>query len=204
MGGNWDFEKQTGDIETGLGFESQVLADFTGKLAVFTATDDASLIQAINDANANAEADTINLAGNITLTAVEDNTDGANGLPSITAAEKLTIDGMGFTIARDAGAMTPNFRILHIALGAELELNNTTISNGVADAGGPGNNGGGIFNRGTLTLNNSTVSGNTANFRGGGIYNSGMVANAANVTLNSSTVSGNTAGSGGGIFNRSI
>ncbi|NER45169.1 MAG: DUF4347 domain-containing protein [Symploca sp. SIO1A3] len=203
LGGNWVFEKQVGAIETGLGFESQVLADFTGKLQVFTAGDDASLIQAINDANANAEADTINLTGDITLTAVADNmSDGDNGLPSITAAEKLTIDGMGFTIARDAGAMTPNFRILHIALGAELELNNTTISGGEVNGPQALGGGGGIFNRGTLTLNNSTVSGNTAG--SGGIFNYGFAVNAANVTLNNSTVSGNMAATGGGIFNQGV
>ena len=49
-------------------------------------------------------------------------------------------------------------------------------------------NGGGIYNGGTLTLTNSTVSGNTAwATRGGGIYNSGTL------TLTNSTVSGNTA-----------
>ncbi|NEP15235.1 MAG: hypothetical protein F6K14_34715 [Symploca sp. SIO2C1] len=81
-------------------------------------------------------------------------------------------------------------------------MNNTTLSGGVADAGGNnGSNGGGIFNLGTLTLNNSTVSGNTAG-SGGGIFNYGDAANAATVILNKSTVSGNTADDdGGGIFN---
>ncbi|NER96578.1 MAG: DUF4347 domain-containing protein [Symploca sp. SIO1B1] len=200
LGGNWVFEKQTGEIEAGLGFESQVLADFTGKLQVFTAGNAADLIAHITTANGNGEADTINLTGDITLTAVHntDPDDGANGLPSITddGGNKLTIDGMGFTIARDAGGMTPNFRLLHILLGAELELNNTTLSNGMA------NDGGGILNRGTLTLNNSTVSGNTATNRGGGIFNFGYEANAATLTLNNSKVSDNIAGSnGGGIFN---
>jgi len=205
LGGNWVFEVTTGEIEAGLGFEQQVLADFTGKLQVFTAGNDADLITAINNANGNNEADTINLTGDITLTGVDNNTDGLNGLPSIAAdgGNKLTIDGMGFTIARDAGAMTPNFRILHIAGGAELDLNNTTLSNGVAARAGIRGSGGGIFNRGTLTLNNSTVSGNTANTRGGGIFNYGNGANGATVTLNNnSTVSGNMAVFGGGIFNR--
>jgi len=195
LGGNWDFEVTTGEIEAGLGFESQVLADFTGKLQVFTATDAASLINAITTANGNAEADTINLTGDITLTAFDNNTDGENGLPSIAAdgGNKLTIDGMGFTIARDT-TVGATFRLLHIGGGAELELNNTTISGGVAG------NGGGILNRGTLTLNDSTVSGNSAN-SGGGIFNYGDGANAATVTLNNSTVSGNSANSGGGISN---
>jgi parallel beta-helix repeat protein len=62
---------------------------------------------------------------------------------------------------------------------------------------------GGIYNRGTLALNNCTVSGNTAG-NGGGIYNSG------NLTLNRSTVEenatcngddGDDGGHGGGIYN---
>ena len=68
-----------------------------------------------------------------------------------------------------------------------VTVNNSTIS---------GNFGGGISNWGTVTLNNSTVNGNTASIEGGGIgdYNGGML------TLNNSTISGNTASSGGGIF----
>ncbi|NEQ71128.1 MAG: DUF4347 domain-containing protein, partial [Symploca sp. SIO2D2] len=197
LGGDWVFEKQVGTIETGLGFESQVLADFTGKLQVFTAGNANDLIAHITTANGNNEADTINLTGDITLMAVDNNIDGANGLPSILAdgGNKLTIDGMGFTIAR--GATAPNFRLLHIAAGAELEVNNTTLSSGVADGAAFNivSRGGGILNRGTLTLTNSTVSGNTAN-DGGGIYN------AASLTLNNSIVSNNTANfDGGGIFN---
>ncbi|NET59754.1 MAG: DUF4347 domain-containing protein [Symploca sp. SIO2E6] len=204
LGGNWDFEVTTGEIETGLGFESQVLADFTGKLAAFDVGNAADLIDAIEQANMNAEADTINLTADITLMGMDNNTDGLNGLPSIDPVDgsKLTINGMGNTIARDAGAMD-NFRVLHIAAGAELEVNNTTIFGGLAARAGIQGAGGGIFNRGTLTLNNSTVSGSTANNRGGGIFNFGNGANAATVTLNNnSTVSGNTAVFGGGIFNR--
>jgi hypothetical protein len=63
--------------------------------------------------------------------------------------------------------------------------------------------GGGIYNHGTLTLTDSTVSDNTvsaADSYGGGIYNHGTL------TLTDSTVSGNTASSsefsyGGGIHN---
>ena len=73
-----------------------------------------------------------------------------------------------------------------------VSLNNLTIENGDDTSGVFG---GGIFNDGTLTLTNSTVSGNTATYYGGGIYNYGTV------TLTNSTVSGNSANWGGGIFN---
>ena len=62
-------------------------------------------------------------------------------------------------------------------------------------APGVGNAGGGITNTLSLTLSNSIVSENSAEFAGGGISNLGSA------TLTSSTVSGNKAGQGGGIFN---
>ena len=50
--------------------------------------------------------------------------------------------------------------------------------------------------RGTLTLTNSTVSGNSAGFNGGGVTNGGTA------ILTNSTVSGNSAGTeGGGVSN---
>jgi len=205
LGGDWVLERQTGSIELGSGFEPTVLENFAGTLQVFTATDAASLIAAITTANGNAQADTINLAGDITLTAIDNPANGANGLPSIVAdgGNKLTINGMGNTISRDATA--PGFRLLHISLGGELEVNETTLSGGIANAGGffgPGNNGGGVFNRGTVTLNNSTVSGNEAVADGGGVYSFGNITNGAVATITHSLITGNTAGgSGGGISN---
>jgi len=77
--------------------------------------------------------------------------------------------------------------------GSTLTLDNSTVS-------GNRTNGiaGGINNTGRLTLSNSTISGNTASSgSGGGINNYGTL------TIRSSTISGNTASSGfgGGIYN---
>jgi uncharacterized repeat protein (TIGR01451 family) len=73
-----------------------------------------------------------------------------------------------------------------------LTLNNSTVSGTMTASSG-----GGIYNYyGAATLNNSTISGNMANDAGGGIYNW-----AGTLTLNNSSVSGNTADSGGGIHN---
>ncbi|NER78734.1 MAG: DUF4347 domain-containing protein [Leptolyngbya sp. SIO1D8] len=199
-GGDWLLERSVGRIEAGRAFETITLEEYDGLLQVFTATDAASLIAAITTANGNTETDTINLANDITLTAVDSATDGANGLPSITAAERLTINGMGNTISRDAAA--PDFRLIHVALGADLEINETTLSGGVANAGGSGDDGGAIFNLGTLTINDSTITGNRAADDGGGIQSFNVNANAAAVTINNSTISGNTAGgNGGGLSN---
>jgi hypothetical protein len=85
--------------------------------------------------------------------------------------------------------------------GANVRLSNLTIQNGLAPSGG------GIYNTGILTINQSTLSGNEAFSRnlayGGGIVNSGTV------TINNSTLSGNIAqcgftgcaGGGGAIEN---
>ncbi|MHA2649382.1 MAG: choice-of-anchor Q domain-containing protein, partial [bacterium JZ-2024 1] len=59
--------------------------------------------------------------------------------------------------------------------------------------------GGAIHNTGTLTLRNSTLSGNTATLGlGGGIYNNG-----GSVVIQNSTLSGNSASVGGGVHNDS-
>ena len=73
-----------------------------------------------------------------------------------------------------------------------LTLTDSTVSGNTAT--GPYAYGGGIGSYGPLTLINSTVSGNTAG-DGGGIWHEGTL------TLTDSTVSGNTADHGGGIHN---
>ena len=74
-----------------------------------------------------------------------------------------------------------------------------TVNDSVLSANSAGL-GGGVFNEisGVLTLNDSTLSGNTAVLNsGGGLENNGTA------TLNRSTIDGNTAGgSGGGLSNR--
>ena len=77
-----------------------------------------------------------------------------------------------------------------------LTVSNSTVSGNDGEASGI--NGGGIYNAGTLTVSNSTVSGNFSdNDNGGGIYNAGTLA------VSNSTVSDNLAlgGGGGGIVN---
>ena len=49
---------------------------------------------------------------------------------------------------------------------------------------------------GTLTIENSTISGNTTNFWGGGVFNQD-----GRLTIANSTISGNRAGEGGGVSN---
>ena len=110
------------------------------------------LIEAINVANTNGEANTITLAAGLyTLTAVDNNTDGPTGLPSVTGP--LTLRGAGAdstVLERAAGA--PPFRLLHVAATGGLTLEGLTLRGGDATTT---NAGGGIWNQGTLTLTRS-------------------------------------------------
>jgi CSLREA domain-containing protein len=82
-------------------------------------------------------------------------------------------------------------RVVRIPAGAVVTIEKVTIQ------GGYDEHGGGLHNDGTLTLRQSTVSGNTADYYGGGLYNS-----SGTLTLVQSTVSDNTTrGGGGGLLN---
>ena len=83
-------------------------------------------MQTTIDCPAGSGADTLNLvAGSThTLTAVNNGTDGANGLP--VASTPITIEGNGSTITRDSGA--PAFGIFQINSTGNLTLNETTVS----------------------------------------------------------------------------
>jgi CSLREA domain-containing protein len=154
---------------------------------------------AVDGCTAGSGADTITLpAGIYTLTipgAGEENN--VTGDLDITW-HYLTIngDGRGNTIIQ-AGTNSTNGidRVLDVHLHGTVEINDVGIIYGRTPE-----NGGGIRNYGTLTLNNSVVMLNTADI-GGGISNGGI---AGTVTLNNSSVSLNTAEGvhGGGIDNR--
>jgi CSLREA domain-containing protein len=189
-----------------------------------------TLITAINSANASSEDDTITLTADITLSAVDNTSvNGANGLPVIVStatAGKLTIEGSGFTISRSSAGATPDFRIFEVASGADLTLDNVTISNGSA---AHTFSGGGLQNNGTLNLLNSTITDNYSYDAGGpGIYNTsgstmsvtnstfsgnhmisgsyggGGILNYGTLSVADSTFSNNVAASGGGISNGSV
>ena len=96
---------------------------------------------------------------------------------------KLIGSGATKTII-DGGGISTVISIVNTA--ANVTLSKVTISNGVSAFGG------GIYNEGTLTVNSSTISGNTAadSFGyayGGGIYSFGTL------VINNSTLSGNFA-----------
>jgi hypothetical protein len=83
-----------------------------------------------------------------------------------------------------------------------LTINDSTISGNSAD----GVSGAGISNSGTLVVNDSTISDNTQlNYPGGGgIHNQGDFDRRGVATLTNTVISGNAASSGGGISNRGV
>jgi hypothetical protein len=194
------------------------LEQFEGRtlLSSYTAASVSDLINDINAANAGGGSNTITLEAktNFTLTAVDNTTDGGNGLPVIAANDNLTIAGNGDSLQRNS--KSPAFRLFDVATGASLTLTNLTVQNGLASGEGGGilnngtlsvsgctlsgnsaDSGGGIGNAGTMTVQNSTLSGNSVGFGfGGGIDNEGGY-----ITISGSTLSHNSAGNGGGIFN---
>ena len=135
---------------------------------------------------------------------------------------EVTIQGRGEsnTIIDGGGSTGTMERVLHVAIGGNLMIDNLTVTGGTTTGflGGAGVSidegatatvtnstlsgnsadgvGGGLSNYGTANLTSSTLSGNSASLSGGGLYNYGTV------TLNGSTLSGNSAASlGGGLYN---
>jgi hypothetical protein len=173
--------------------------------ATITVEGDCTLIDAILAANTDAEVgacpagsgdDIIMLTGDVTLDAVDNDTSGNNGLPSVIS--HITLEGGGFTIARQAGDAM--FRLFHVGEEGTLVLKHVTLSGGETDvilSEGETEakaNGGAIRNEGILFVIESTITGNTAN-GGGGLSNNGEA------TIHNSTITGNIAENGGGLYN---
>jgi hypothetical protein len=160
-------------------------------------------------ANSNPGPDTIQFASPFTV-------DLLSPLPFIDDPVDIVGVGAASTVLRRA-AGAANFGILSVQANVDVSISGLTITNGNAIRGGgidnlgtltisdciiSGNHsprGGGIDNEngGTLTLLNSTISGNSAGGLGGGIESDGTL------TLSNCTITGNTAtlpgSSGGGL-----
>jgi len=205
-----------------------------GKCSISEAIISANTDTTTNECVAGNGTDIIELSNDISLTqAFENHTQfGQTGTPTISTT--IVLDGKGFILQRLA-SLTCNlnnsreideFRLLRTITSANLTLKNITIGNGCAD-GNLGNDGagGGLFNNGSLSLDQVTIMNNQAQFFGGGIDNNigiisaiskslfvnnqsngngGGLYNGFTTTLiENSTFSGNSATNGGGIFNES-
>ncbi|MEM8642822.1 MAG: DUF4347 domain-containing protein [Cyanobacteria bacterium P01_G01_bin.54] len=178
--GDWELEYRTGEIELENPFMDATLSVWEGKLATFTVTaaTQAALEAAIVAANGSAGADEIRFSG---VTRI----DLTSALSDIT--DELTITG-GDTNVTIAGNNT-TFRIFNVTGTVAATFDNLTITGGRTTGTGGGIN----SNNGSVTVTNSTISGNSSS--GGGGINS----NNGSVTVTNSTVSGNSSSGGGGI-----
>jgi len=168
------------------------------------------LISAINAANSSpATEDIIDLPYQCVyeLTAVDNFTDGSNGLPSITSP--IIINGNESTILRSFSSGTPAFRIFHVSNMGMITLNDLYISNGLAFAATTGatehNAGGGIYNNNRVSLYGVVLENNHATL-GGGIYNTianGMTINSCTFRNNGADVASTQGERGGAIYSLS-
>ncbi len=165
--------------------------------ASFTVNSAAGLINAINTANTNNADDVITLSANIILTAVDN---GLNGLPVIQtdSGHSLTIEGSGYTISRSGAA--PDFRILQVGPGANVIINDLTITGG-SNAPGAGIN---MQTGSNLVLDHVEVSGNNSSGRAGGIYNYYATLTIQNGSVIGKSGAPNTGCGGGGIFTEGV
>ena len=139
-----------------------------------------SLRQAIADA---AAGDTITIDSilnglNITLAS------------TLTLSKNVTIDGSGLS-SQITLSGNNNVEVFYVNNGVSATLSSLNIVHGQGSSSG----GGGVYNAGTLTVNNSTFSGNSALGLGGAIRNYGTL------IVNNSTFSGNSGYGSGAISN---
>ena len=160
--------------------------------AITAANNNTASGPAAGECAAGSGADTISFAANYTITLAP----GLGQLPTVTSP--LTVNGRGAAntvIRAHASPNTATARVFQIAFGGNLTLNLLTVRNGRCNGAcaGTTNNGGGIYNAGTLSVTNSIINGNSASGLGGGIYS------IATLSITNSSLSGNSADSGGGI-----
>ncbi len=104
-------------------------------------------------------------------------------------SKALTITGAGPELTFLDGA--DSHRVLRYAAAGSLNLVGLAVSNGRVS----GENGAGIYNFGSMTLDNVQVSGNTTDEGGGAIFNNGSLH-----LKNSQILSNSVGGVGGGIY----
>ncbi|MDZ8035549.1 DUF4347 domain-containing protein [Nostoc sp. DedSLP04] len=220
LGGNWELEVRTTDMEVNLAFAETTREAYAGVLATFTVNssqdlDDGdanngitTLREAIKLANASAGDDAIAFGGIFTDT-TPDTITLTSGQLTITddvtilgtGTSKLTVTGKNASTVFDISGLGTSVNINGLAIASgSIKVNRTSILN-LAKSSVSGNTAGSaISNSGILSLANTSVFGNTQ----GGIYNGGTL------SLTNSSVYGNTAGAskiyngntaGGGIFN---
>nr|WP_322791186.1 Ig-like domain-containing protein [Pseudomonas cucumis] len=169
IGGDWDLEIATGNIESANVLSTTSMSDYQWGLATWTATNNANTgIGSLRAAIASAQnGDIVTFNGSMTVQLTSELLINKN----ITVDGDLNNDGAADVIL-DGQYRT---RVIEVASGSTVTLDGLVITRGLVSGNG-GNGGygatgamaGGIFNAGILTLNNVTVTSNGASGGGGG------------------------------------
>ncbi|MEM8637609.1 MAG: CHAT domain-containing protein [Cyanobacteria bacterium P01_G01_bin.54] len=199
--GDWVLETRTGAIEAGNPFTAATLADWEGKLTTLTVMNiadsgDGSLRHAIETLA--GAGDLINFDTTGVFATAQTITLSGGEIAIAAAKDNLTIEGTGQNQLTIDG--NHNDRVFSVFTD-NITIQDLTIQNGSINT----DEGGGIrFNgSGTLRIENSTITGNTA-FNGGGIYTR---EEAGTLIVENSIISHNRSISpylegGGGIFSK--
>jgi hypothetical protein len=151
----------------------------------------------VNLANSTPTSDTLVLAGGCTYGMTTGHGGAANALPVITTP--IQMNGPA-TVTNASALGLGMFRIAEVGPTGSL-----TLTTGVAfTRGNVVGDGGGILNRGAVTLTGSTLTGNTATGNGGGLANADTPnGTAPAATFTNSPLSDNTTllGDGGAVYN---
>lgn len=188
----------------------------------FNTDGDCSLREAIRAANADTAvdacpagsgADTISLPPGTYILSITGPNEDLNLSGDLDITAPLTLNGhTAVDTVIDANHLD---RVLQVMSGTTVTLANLTLRNGKVLDQTIHNNGGGIYNGGTLTLDQVIVSGNQASQssdviakqpQGGGIYNSATLILTRTLLHNNSsshTTAWTDAGQGGGLYNAS-
>ncbi|WP_429547836.1 Ig-like domain-containing protein [Pseudomonas frederiksbergensis] len=169
LGGDWDLEIATGNIESANVLSTTAMTDYQWGLATWTATNNANTgVGSLRAAIASAQnGDIVTFNGSMTVQLTSELLINKN----ITVDGDLNNDGAADVIL-DGQYQT---RVIEVSAGSTVTLDGLVITRGlVSGTGGNGGYGatgsmaGGIFNAGILTLNNVTVTSNAASGGGGG------------------------------------
>ncbi|PTT26669.1 DUF4347 domain-containing protein, partial [Pseudomonas sp. HMWF021] len=169
VGGDWDLEIATGTIESTNVLSSKAMSEYQWGLATWTATNNLNTgVGSLRAALASAQnGDIVTFSSGMTVQLTSELLINKN----ITVDGDLNNDGIA-DVTLDGQYKT---RVVEIASNSTVTLDGLVITRGlVAGNGGNGGSiaagamGGGIFNAGTLTLNNVIVTANAASGGGGG------------------------------------
>ncbi len=219
LGGDWDLEIATGNIESANVLSANAMSEYQWGLATWTATNNANTgVGSLRAALASAQnGDIVTFSSGMTVALTQ----------VLVVNRNVTIDG---DLNNDNVAdvtLDGQFRtqVLSVTSGTTATLDGLVITRGML-AGDGGNGGvdaavakaGGIYNAGTLTMRNVTVTANAASgggggggvtpqYAGGGGGGGGAVGSGTGGrggdTLNATGSAGSTGqgGAGGGFFN---